>query len=347
MTCSPDRLGGDLKRAGVAAKAVQASALVPAAAAEAVEVGRQDRLDGGRRDPQAGKRHGPRRHDVVAFQQLDLVRRQRRVRQDRHQPRLQGGKAERQIDEQPLAPDFVQQQVQDLAECVDLGATELVGASRRRRVVEALDHRIGDIADIDRLKPGLAAADQRQHRRDRRHRREPVEELVFGAEHDRGAQDRRGREGIAHGLLAGGLGAGIGGGRARIGADRRDVHEALDPGVAGQPGEPGGSGMMHELESLRPAFTQDADAVDERRIAGEEGRQQRRIADRDIQGRDLPDIAHRLQELGVLGVAAADGDHLAACGEPPDHVPADEARPAEHGGSAISHGSPVACSPPA
>ncbi len=98
--------------------------------------------------------------------------------------------------------------------------------------------------------------------------------------------------------------------------------------------------MVRQLESLRPAFAQDPDAVDQRVVAGEEGRQQPLVADRNVQGDDLSDIAHRLEELRFLGVTAADGDDLAAGGEPLDNISADKARPAEHRGAAISHGLP-------
>src|SRR6266576_2009124 len=98
--------------------------------------------------------------------------------------------------------------------------------------------------------------------------------------------------------------------------------------------------MVRQLEGLRTAFAQDPDAVDQRVVAGEEGRQQPLVADRNVQRRDLSNIAHRLEELRLLGIAAADGDDLAAGGEPLDDVAADKAGPAEHRGSAISHGLP-------
>src|SRR6266566_482076 len=70
------------------------------------------------------------------------------------------------------------------------------------------------------------------------------------------------------------------------------------------------------------------------------------VADCDVQRHDLPDIAHRLQELGLLRVAAADGDDLAPRREALDDITADEARPAEHRGPAISHGLPRSASAP-
>ncbi len=123
------------------------------------------------------------------------------------------------------------------------------------------------------------------------------------------------------------------------------MDKALDAGLAGEPGEPGRAGVVNPLKSLRPALAQDADAIDQRLVAGEERGQQPLVVDRDVQDRDLPDIAERHQKLGFLGMAAADRDHVAARGKPLDDVAADEARPAEHRGSAISHMTPC-CAPP-
>src|SRR5260370_27897270 len=67
--------------------------LGPAAAAEAVEIARQDDLDRGRHNVEARQGHRRGRDDVVALQQLDLVRRQRRGGGGRHQPRPGGGEA--------------------------------------------------------------------------------------------------------------------------------------------------------------------------------------------------------------------------------------------------------------
>ena len=118
------------------------------------------------------------------------------------------------------------------------------------------------------------------------------------------------------------------------------MHKTLDPGLTGESGEPRRAGMMHQLESLRSAFPQDADAVDQRIVAGEESRQQRFVVDRDVERHDLSDIAQWLQELRRLGVAAANGDDLAARGEPLDDISADETRSAKHCSPAISHGRP-------
>ena len=248
----------------------------------------------------------PGGNDIVALEKFDLVRRQRRVREYRHQLRLQLGETEREIDEPAFSSDLVQQQLKELPEGIDLWTAELVGAPGGRRIVEAFDHRVGDVADIDRLEPGFTAADQRQHRRNRRHCRKAVEELVFRAEHHRRTQDRHCRESIAHRRFAGRLGPGIGRRGTRIGADRRDVHEALDPGIAGDPGEQRRSRVVDPLEGLRSALAQDADAVHQRPAPGEKGGQHRLVIDRDVERLDLADIAHRPEEFCRFGIAASD-----------------------------------------
>ena len=103
------------------------------------------------------------------------------------------------------------------------------------------------------------------------------------------------------------------------------MDEAIHPGLASEAGEPGRAGMVHQLKGLGSAFPQDANAVDQRIVAGKEGGQQRLVADPDVKRHDLPDVAQRLEILGRLGVAAADGNDFAACGEPLDDISADKA----------------------
>src|SRR6516165_555325 len=115
------------------------------------------------------------------------------------------------------------------------------------------------------------------------------------------------------------------------------MNKTLYPGLTGEAGKPRRATVMYQVEGLRPLFLQYAGAIDERIVAGEKGGQQLLVADRNVQRHDLPDIAQRLQELGLLGVAAADRNHIAASGESLDDVAPDEARAAEHRGPARSH----------
>src|SRR5438067_5840374 len=115
------------------------------------------------------------------------------------------------------------------------------------------------------------------------------------------------------------------------------MDESLHAGVPRDPGEHRRAGMVDPLEGLRSALPQNADAIDQRAAAGKKGGEHDLIVDRCTDRRDLPDIAHRPQELRLLGVAAADRDHVAATGQPLDHIAADKPGPAEHRGSMTSH----------
>ena len=64
------------------------------------------------------------------------------------------------------------------------------------------DNRAGDIAGKHGLEPGLAAADEGKSRGDTRNCCKPVEEVVFGAEQDRGPQDDRRRHSAEHQFFA-------------------------------------------------------------------------------------------------------------------------------------------------
>src|SRR5438270_424542 len=129
MMCPHEEKRRDLSETGPVVKAGSRGLppLVPAALSKAVEIGRQNGFHRGRRDSQARQGQGAGRDDVVALQQLDLIWCQRRVRQNRHQPRLQPGDAEGEVDEPALSPDLLQKQFEQLAKCVDLGGPELVG----------------------------------------------------------------------------------------------------------------------------------------------------------------------------------------------------------------------------
>src|SRR5262245_28741857 len=118
------------------------------------------------------------------------------------------------------------------------------------------------------------------------------------------------------------------------------MDKAVHPGIARKSREPSGAGMVHQLKALCATFPQDADAVDQPIVVGNEGRQQRLVADCDVQRLNLPDVAEGLEKLGRLGIAAADGDDVTARGETFDDISTDEPRPAEDRGPVISHGSP-------
>jgi hypothetical protein len=118
------------------------------------------------------------------------------------------------------------------------------------------------------------------------------------------------------------------------------MYKAIHSGLASAARKPGRTGVVNQLEGLSSGFLQDADAVDQRIVAGEKGWQHRLVADPNIQRYDLPDITERLKVLSRLGIAAADGDDFAAGSEPLDDISADEARPTEYRSPPISHGPP-------
>src|SRR5262249_4645279 len=72
----PDVLGTGPAMKGSSLRALPS---VRPAAAEAVEISRQNRLDRGRRDAQAGKCQRSGGDDIVAPQELDLIRGERRA----------------------------------------------------------------------------------------------------------------------------------------------------------------------------------------------------------------------------------------------------------------------------
>ena len=69
---------------------------------------------------------------------------------------------------QALALDHFEQFLHALLEGQHFRPAEFVDRARPGLAVDRIgDRGFGDVADIDRLELGLAAADQRQHRRDR------------------------------------------------------------------------------------------------------------------------------------------------------------------------------------
>ena len=185
----------------------------------------------------------------------------------------------------------------------------------------------------------LAAADQRQHRRELAHPGEAVEESVLRAEHDARAQDRRLREARLQRRLAGGLGARVGGGRA---ADRRRSRRhgrrARRPaGSAAAPISPGSRACSRSKSPPR-ALEQDADQAD--RGVGADQQALDLALGRRVPGLrvDLADGAQRLEEQRPLRAAGRDADDRPLLGQALDDIAADEARAAEHRHDLAAHG---------
>ncbi len=216
-------------------------------------------------------------------------------------------------------------------------AAELVDPAGRLGMVERRHRGIGDVADIDRLKPRLPAADQRQRRQVARQRGKAVEEVILGPEDQRRAQDGGAGEEVAHRRLALGLGAGIGGGRGGIGADGGNVDEAPRARRAGKARQQCRAAMMDEVEALRALLVKDAGGEDHGIGAGDGRGEQSLVAEAGVDRRDLADIAHRPQISRAAGMAADRGHDRAPPGETLDDVAADEAGAADDGDTPGAH----------
>ena len=203
------------------------------------------------------------RDHIVALQEDHLVARQQRVGQELEEKSLQPRERERNRHQQAPAPDLGEHELHQFLERLHLGPAELVGRAGLGFIFQRRNDGRGDIADEHRLKARLAAADERQRRRDPCHGGEAIEEAVLGAEQDRRPEDHGRRQRGFHRRFARGLGARIGRLRTRIGADRRYMHE-----LGAAPGRGFGHGAralrLHALECLPAALEQDAGEIDQR-----------------------------------------------------------------------------------
>src|SRR5690606_19115602 len=147
--------------------------------------------------------------------------------------------------------------LQPLPEGPGLRSAELVDAAARDLPFDRARYRLRHVADIDRLEAGVAAADQRQSRRQAREPCEAVEEIVLRTEHDRRTQDHRIGYRLQHRLLAARLGVGVWHLRLRVRSDRRYVDEAraLRPRRLGHGAR---AEILDRIEGLAAALVEDA-----------------------------------------------------------------------------------------
>ena len=313
-------------------------------AAEAVQVGRHDRFDRPRLQPEALQGAAPRdgrvRHDVVAAQHLELVaRHHQRLREQAHHQagqRLgQGGRrlhgAGRHRHERAAALHRGEDVFHQLAEGFDAGAAELVDGARLGAALHGGRDGVRDVADEDGLEARVPAADQRQGGREARHGGEAVEEVVLRAEHDRGPQDHRVRVDLAHGGLAPGLAAGIDGSGPEVRPDGRHLDEAAHAGRPRGLGHGPSALDVDGLEALAAALGQDADEVHRDLGVAQRRGERGGVAHVGLHGLDLTDAAERLEIVGEVGAAAAGPDAKARAGQRPDDVAPQKARAAEDG----------------
>src|SRR5829696_9941300 len=153
-----------------------------------------------------------------------------------------------------------------------------------------------------------------------------MRELVFRAEHDRRADDRRVGEGAAHGLLPFALRAGVNRLAFCVRADRRDMDEGLGSAVASGFGDVARALHMdsvHVLERTREVdhracpLDGPADALPVRSLGADEP--------------ELADLAQRLDVVGVARLASDDPRPRLGLEQSFADVAADEAAAAEHG----------------
>ena len=189
-----------------------------------------------------------------------------------------------------------QHELHDLPQGRDLRPAQFVDRSGLGLSLDGERDGCRYIADEDRLQLSLAAANEGQGGHVSRHGGEAIEELVFGAEHHRGAQHDGARECLLHQSLAPRFAARIARGAGGVGPDRRKLHENVGAGGLGRLGEGLGALRMHGIEGLLPGLAKDADEVDDRLGVAQRVNDELGIAQIGLNRVDLADLAERLSE---------------------------------------------------
>jgi hypothetical protein len=117
------------------------------------------------------------------------------------------------------------------------------------------------------LEPRRAAADQRQSRREARHRGKPIEEIILGPKDDRRTDDDSARKSGARPRFALGLALGIVAGAVGIGTDRRHLEELFCSAVTRRIGGCFGTEGMDGIEALRSRRIENAGEIYDHRCA--------------------------------------------------------------------------------
>ncbi len=176
----------------------------------------------------------------------------------------------------------------------------------------------------------MAAARQRQSRKPRRQGSEAVEEIVVLTEHDRGPHHRGAGHGRAGGRFALGLGAGVLGSRGRVGADRRHLDQSPDAARPRRLGDVARPLGVQAGEALTTVLEQHAHQVDAGVSPLQRPLHRRRDPDIGLGDLDLADLAEQGRAIGQVGAPAGDADAIAALGQSPGHLHAQEPRAAEN-----------------
>src|SRR4051794_33323108 len=193
-----------------------------AAAMEAAEPFVADRRERRWIDPERLEPWKVARWHIVALQHQPLVAGQRRSGQPAELREQAPGDVGKRQEVRLLT-----RQLKDRAVKVDhahrLRPPDLVGLPAEAiRPESSHRDRLAEVTDVDRLKVALAG----DHRKEGQpgHAGEAVGELVFGAEHQRGADDGGIGEGLADRELAFALGLAVERRGVNVGADRGDLH---------------------------------------------------------------------------------------------------------------------------
>jgi len=107
------------------------------------------------------------------------------------------------------------------------------------------------------------------------------------------------------------------------------MHEMLNPGLGGRLGDRAGTFLVHRGEALMGGLVENGNQVDDGPGALYRGLDGVAVSHIGLHGIDLADIPKRLQMAGKIRAAHRDPHPVAAPGERPHHMAADEAGTAE------------------
>ena len=294
------------------------------------EVIGDDRFNRRRRDVERLEPCGTGADHIVPGQQPQLIKGQQRPGQQAKERCLQPGERQGNVDQRPVDADFLEDVFQQVAERPYVRAAELEGlAGEVGRGINRLGDGGGDIADIDRLEPAVAA-DDGHDRRDLRQPGKAVEEAIFRPEDQRRPQDDGGGEGGAHMGLAFALGAGVVRRRLCIRADRRDMDQRFDLCGGRSRGDALRALGLHAVERLPTGGEEDADQIDDGAGARHRAGDGRRVAHVGLDDLDLADRTKRLQEQRQLRVAHGDPHAVAGLGQLLHDITPEKARSADY-----------------
>ena len=216
--------------------------------------------------------------------------------------------------------------LQQFFEGINLLASEFVGFATAGRGRQNGGEPRHHVFDIDGLKPGLSAADQRQRRQPSRQRGKAVEEVIVWAKDQAGPDDRCVGERGVHCRFAGRFGS-VRQRRCRAaGSKRRHVNELPRTQAPGGGRHPASPGFMDGGEGLPLRLRENADQIDDR-----VGPLDRRLDSRIIEnvGRDVFDSAQPRRLGRGERMARRDPYGGSRHGEMLDEMASDKSRPAE------------------